>query len=290
MKRVNLAAVTVILIVLASFPMVSGLLEAATSALTLDGHLLTVDIRADQYIPSIQGLVVSDQSLSGSSIEMLASTWDPVIDQGPNIAIDPYEGQPVLVWSRQDGSDFELAMMRRRPGGYWEPFTILTSNQTQDVEPRVIVDGDETAHIVWWPENIGGPVYLRSFDSRNGHALGTVQKPFEGSSAKTKLNTSITGGSSVGGGDDPGLIGGIKLTAGNDPCLANPSAAPDHGVVLGCGRPAAYQVSGCKLLIGIQDAATTTWKQTVVDLSIVSTTKSEIREMVQSLVDARCQQ
>ena len=290
MKKGNLAALTAMIIVLASFPLVSGLLEAATSALPLDGHVLTVAVRTDQYVPSIQGLVLYDQSVSGTTAETLVATWDQIVDQGPNIAMDPLGGQPVVVWSRQDGADFELAMMRRGPGGYWEPFNTLTNNQTQDVEPRVIVDGNENAHIVWWPSGIGGPVYLRSFDSGNGRALAAAQKPFEGGGSKTKLNTSVTGGSSIGGSEDPGTIGGVKLTAGADPCPANPSAAPDHGVVLGCGRPAAYQLSACKLLVGIYDATSSIWGLTVVDVTNVSMSKTSAREMVQSLVESRCLQ
>ena len=290
MKRGNLTALAATILVLASFPLVSGLIEAATSALTVDGHLLTVDIKVDRYNPSIQGLVLSDQSLSGTSTETLTATWDPIIDQGPHIAMNPVESQPLLVWSRHDGNDFELAMVLKRPGGYWEPFNILTSNTTQDVEPRAIVDENEDAHITWWPSGAGGSVYLRSFDVRNGRALGQAQKPFEGSGSKTKLNTSTTGGSSVGGGEDPGTIGGLNVRAGADPCPANPSANPDHGVVLGCGRPAAYQLSACKLLIGIYDPAASTWGLTVVDVSNVSMSTTSVREMVQSLVDSRCQQ
>ena len=288
MRKGNLAAITATIIVLASFPLVSGLLEAATSALTLDGHVLTVDVKSDQYNSSIQGLVVYDQSLSGTSAETLISTWDPVVDQGPNIAMDPVEGQPVLVWSRQDGTDFELAMTRRLAGGYWEPFNILTSNTTQDIEPRAIVDADQYVHVTWWPSGSGGSVYLRSFDIRNGRAFNPAQKPFEGSAPKTKLNTSVTGGSSVGGSEDPGTIGGVSNKASAYPCLTNPSAVPDHGVLLGCGRPAAYQLSSCKLLIGIYDATSSSWGLTVVDMTNISTSKSQVREMVQSLVDSRC--
>lgn len=290
MKKGNLTALSTAIIVLASLPLISGLPEAATSALTLDGHVLTVEIIVDQYSPSIQGLVVFDQSLSSISSETILTTWDSVVDHGPNIAMSPFEGQPVLVWSRQEGTDFELAMMRRRPGGFWEPFQILTNNQSQDVESRVIVDGNENAHIVWWPSGVGGSVFLRTFEIRNGRALGLAQKPFEGSGSKNKLNTSVTGGSSIGGSEDPGTIGGLNVRASADPCPANPAAAPEHGVVLGCGRPAAYQLSACKLLIGIYDATSLSWGLTVVDVTNVSMSQAPTREMVQSLVDSRCQQ
>ena len=290
MKKGKLVALSATIIVLAALPLISGLLEAATSVLTLDGHLLTVRVTVDPSIPSIQGLVVYDQTPSGTSAQTILSTLDMVLDQGPNIALNPVEGQPVLVWSRQDGTDFELAMMRRRPGDYWEPFYILTNNQTQDVEPRVIVDENESAHIVWWPSGIGGSVYLRSFNIRNGEALTPAQKPFEKVLLKNKINTSVIAGSSLGGSEDPGLIGGISVRASADPCPANPTAIPEHGVVLGCGRPAAYQLSACKLLIGIYDATSSSWDLTIVDVTNIQISRSPARELVQSLVDSKCAQ
>jgi hypothetical protein len=119
--------------------------------------------------------------------------------------------------------------------------------------------------------------------------MSSAQKPFEGTSTKTKTSSG-TGSTEVGGSEDPGTIGGLNVKAATDPCPTNPAAAPDHGVVLGCGRPAAYQVSACKLLVGTFDVSSSSWGLTVVDLSNVSVSRTTVREMVQSLVDSRCQQ
>src|SRR5262249_38513717 len=152
----------------------------------------------------------------------LLATWDPVIDKDPWLMLDPYDGEPVVVWSRQDGSDFEIAMMRHVPGG-WGPVDMLTNNSTSDIEPRAIVDALQRAHVVWYPSGIGGPVYLQSFDVHDGHPLTTPKKPLE-SASPLKLRTSTLGGSNVGGGDDPGLIGGLTTRASELPCTINPAA------------------------------------------------------------------
>ncbi|HEY3175908.1 MAG TPA: hypothetical protein VGK94_09160 [Candidatus Polarisedimenticolia bacterium] len=279
MKGYRLAA-AIALVVLA---LVTGASEAGPSVVTRDGHLLTVEVESDPYSPTTQGLVVFDQSTAGTTTVTIPSTWDPVIDQGPQMTLNPYDGEPVVVWSRQQGGDFELAMMRRMPGGDWAPFNILTGNTTNDIEPRSIVDLSEMAHIVWWPSGAGGPVFLQGFDVHNGGNNGPPQRPFE--PPKRKLSSSSSG-DSIGGAEDPGTIGGSKASA--SPCLANPSAAPDHGVVLGCGRPAAYQLSNCILVVGVYDTTTSTWTQTWTDLSSAPLDGTSIREIVQTQVDARC--
>lgn len=289
MKHYRLAAPVTAAIGLAVLALVTGVFEAGTSLMLRDGHFLTVDVENDPSNPSVQGLVVLDQTASGTSSQTITSTWDQYIDQNPNLALNPYDGQPVVVWSRQDGgTDFELAMMRRLPGGWWAPFNILTNNQTNDVEPRAIIDPDEMAQIVWWPSGIGGPVFLQSFDVPTGHSSGQPQRPFEGGGSGRKINT-INCPDCLGGGEDPGTISGINTRASADPCLANPAAAPDHGVVLGCGRPAAYQLSNCKLLVGVYDPTVSAWTLTVADLSRALLSGTSIREIVQMQVDARCQ-
>lgn len=288
MKRYRLATPAAVAITLAVLALVTGVFQAGTSVLTRDGHILTVEIETDPYNSSLQGLVLLDESSSGTTSQPILSTWDSIVDQGPQMTLNPYDGQPVVVWSRQDGADFELAMMRRQAGGYWAPFDILTNNQTNDIEPRAIVDITETAHIVWWASGLGGPVFLQSFDVLNGHSSGQAQRPFEVAGYGHKLKSSTTSGDWIGGGEDPGTIGGFSSNASADPCLANPAAAPDHGVVMGCGRPAAYQLSSCKLLIGVYDTTTSAWTQTVTDLGSTSLAGTSVREIVQTQVDARC--
>ena len=83
MKKGKLVALSATMIVLAALPFIPGLLEAATSVLTLDGHILTVGITEDPYTPSIQGLVLYDQAPSGTSAGSTA-TVRPGTSSPPN--------------------------------------------------------------------------------------------------------------------------------------------------------------------------------------------------------------
>jgi hypothetical protein len=274
-------------IALAVLLVVTGAYYAGVTVVDDTGHVLTVDVIYDSSDPSVQGLAVEDQAPTGTTTtSTIFSTWDPVIDTNPDISLNPRDGQPVVIWSRQQGSDFEIAMVRRMPGG-WGPIDILTYNSSNDIEPRAIVDPIEAAHVVWYPSGLGGPVYLQSFDIHNGQALTPPAKPLEPPGTKT-LKTGTTGGSSVGGGDDPGLIGGLTSRASENPCVDNPSAAPEHGALLACGRPAAYQLISCYLTVGVYDTANAVWAQSITNLTLRDLSTTTVREIAQSMASARC--
>ena len=98
----------------------------------------------------------------------------------------------------------------------------------------------------------------------------------------------IIGGSSIGGGDDPGLIGGLTSRASEAPCVANPAVAAEHGALMACGRAAAYQVSSCYLVVGVYNTSTSTWAQSISNLSLQNMSATSARALAQSLADARC--
>src|SRR2546425_2789567 len=249
--RPRLITATTMAITFFVLMLVTGAPFAAMRVVDGDGHWLSISVAYDSTNPSVQGLVLTDEAPNGATTaETIYATWDPIVDKDPWLAIDPYNGQPVIFWSRQDGADFEIAMMRHMPAG-WGPLDMLTNNSSSDVAPRAIIDALERAHIVWYPAGIGGPVYLQSFDVHNGQPLGSPAKPLEAPSSKPLLMTGTVDGSAVGGGDDPGLIGGLTTRASESPCTVNPGAAPDHGALIACGRPAAYQLSSCKLVVGV---------------------------------------
>lgn len=264
-----------------------GAHQAAVTTAHHAGHKLTVKVASDPVDPSMQGLALVDEGPGGlSTTDIIPSSWDRTLDKEPSIALDPFNGQPVVVWSRQEGVEFEIAMVRRLPGG-WGPIDILTHSGTSNASPRVMVDAAARAHIMWYPTGLGGPVYLQSFDVQNGRPLGPPQRPFQSpSQAKGKNRT--TGGDQIGGGDDPGLIGGHSVRASANPCQSNPTAAPEHGVVMACGGPAAYQLSSCRLVVGVYDSATSAWVQSTTDLSRKDPAPTSVRGIAQSIADARC--
>ena len=287
MTRPRIIKTTAMSMTLAVLLVVTGTFQASPPVVDGNGHTLRIEVVYDPGNPSVQGLAFVDETPGGgTTTSTIFSTWDPIIDRDPDLALNPYDGQPVVVWSRQEGPDFEIAMLRRMPG-VWGPIDILTSNSTSDLAPRAIVDTLERAHIVWYPSGLGGPVYLQGFDVRNGQPTGPPQRPLEPGVTRP-LRTTTIGGGDIGGGDDPGLIGGLTSKATQNPCPANPAAAPEHGALMACGRSAAYQLSGCKLVVGVYNPATWYWVQTITDLSRQNMASTSVRAIAQSLANARC--
>jgi hypothetical protein len=261
----------------------SGVFQAVTTIIDPDsGELLTVDVITDPIDPVVQGVRLRTQPPGGTTTsETIPSTYDPYLDNDPVIGKGP-DSDIVVVWSRHDGSDFELALARRLPTYGWEHLSLLTQNALADTQPRVIVDGTDTAHVMWWGNDLGGPVYLQAFDPVSGEPIGPRHRPLDPPGGRL----TPTYDPYAGGLDDPGIPtkGGYKATA--NPCLANPAAAPDHGVLMSCGRPVAWQVTGCQLTVGTYSTSTSQWGQTVVDLSNVGTTSAQ--SIAQSIGDYKC--
>lgn len=263
----------------------SGVYLAVTTIVdTNTGNLLMVDVVYDPENPALQGVRLSEQPPGGSVVsETIPSTWDPYADNDPSLTMGP-GSTVVVVWSRHDGADFELALARRTPSTGWEPVNLLTQNQLADTQPRIAVDDSELAHVLWWGNDAGGPVYLQSFDSINGEPMGPKHKPFDRPSGR---RLTPTYDADAGGLDDPGIPTKTH-TASAYPCADNPAAVPDHGVLLSCGRPAAWQVSACQLLVGVYDTSTTSWSQTVVDLSNVGLSSTTPAAIAQGIADYKC--
>jgi hypothetical protein len=264
----------------------TGVFQAITTIVDPDtGYLLTADVVSDPQNPSVQGVRLRQQEPGGTSTyETIPSSYDPIIDTMPVVAKGSGTDL-VVVWSRHDGHDFELAMSRRGTAG-WEPLELLTDNSQSDSEARALADVDDLVHVLWWANGLGGPIVLESFDTRTGIPRGPAYRPFE-SQGGGNNNPKSTLFDETGGLDDPGIPtkSGFNKASAN-PCASNPSAVPDHGVIRSCGRAAAWQVTSCRLVVGLQDVSTGTWSQTIVDMSDLGTTSPQ--GLAQVIADQRC--
>ena len=288
------AAVMIGLITMVS--LFTGVLEAGTTVVDpTTGYLLIVDVFIDPVDQSVQGIRFRERSpqLVTTTEELIPNTYDSVLDESPAIALNP-AGGVVVVWSRDDGSDFEL-LLSKRANDAWSPNHVLTFNSSFDTEPRVLVDSAEVAHVVWWGDGEGGPVHLRSYDVFNGSPIGPLHNPLESAMPRPRRFLDPSGpGDPIdpmgqGGVDEPGgpATSG-PITASANPCASNPAAGPEHGVVLSCGQPAAYQVSDCQLVVGVLGTSTNDWHQTMADLSTANLSTTSVREIVQSIADYQC--
>jgi len=270
----------------------AGMLKAATTVIDpVSGDLLTVALFVDGSDPSLQGVRLLVQRSGGQTdTETIPSTYDENVDQEPVIALKP-SGGVVVVWSRKEGSNFDLAMARRGIGGGWTWHDILTTSPKDDEQPRLLVDSLDQAHILWWGDGVGGPVYLQTFDIPSGQAVGPKSTPFDDgqhSGKGKKLFSTSSDPDSAGGMDDPGVVTATVSVASAEECVENPAAAPDHGLVMSCGNPAPFQLTRCQLVVATYNNSLGGWDNSVANLSNVSLSNTSVREIVQSLADARC--
>ena len=268
--------------------LISGVFQAGTIVIEEDGTVISVDVASDPGNPAIQGIRVIEQAPGGAATsQQIPSCFDPVLDQSPSIALNPYGGV-VVVWSRRQGADFELAMASRPPSGSWSQHALLTYNTTSDEAPAILVDGEETAQVVWWGNGIGGPVYLQGFSVASGQAVGSRHLPLESGTQPVRQNQSDSYWES-GGLEEPGIpTANAPRRASAELCPSNPNAHPEHGVIMSCGRPAAYQLSACMLVVGIQNQSTGRGEQVQTNLSYANLTATPARVIAQHIADMRC--
>ncbi len=288
MRRIRFSVPVTVAIAIGLLLVLTGVFEAGPTIVDpTTGVIMTVDVASDPVDPYVQGIRLRSQTAGGQvSYEFVPSTYDSTLDAEPAITLNPFGGI-VVVWSRDDGSDLELFLASRTPSGVWSTDVPLTSNSTPDTQARVLVDGSDQAHVLWWGDGVGGPVYLRSFGVGSGQPLGPASRPFEPQTPRTgrKLLSTSDPFDQVGGMDDPAAP---TSKASAVPCFSNPAAAPDHGVLMSCGHPAAYQVTNCRLVLGLQEPSTGVWGQTVTDLSLVDLSGISPRAIAQSLADHSC--
>ncbi len=255
---------------------------AASALIDPAGRLLSIEIATSENDPARQGLVLVEHRLDGTTVrERIEWTFDDVLDTTPVLAIDPRDGQPVVVWSRHEGRDSEIALTRRYADGYWTPVRLLTDDSRQDREPRIAVDSEGGLHVLWLREGRARPSFLlQSFDTDTGSAADDPHRPLEPKPRDGRPDASPGTGDDAGGGsDDPGVIGASRH------CFET-----DHGIMLDCGGVVVYQISGCGLEIGTldQDGA---WQLTRADLgSFAGGGSPSTWQIVRTLAGSACGQ
>ncbi len=59
------------------------------------------------------------------------------------------EGAPMVVWAYNAGGDFDIAVSEWN-GTEWVGPVFLTSSTRNEINPKVFLEDDGTAHVVWW--------------------------------------------------------------------------------------------------------------------------------------------
>lgn len=72
---------------------------------------------------------------------------------------DPISGWPLVVWAYNTGTDHDVAFAEWDGSG-WSVTEFLTNDTDDELDPKIYVEADGTAHVVWWAAGTSENVYL----------------------------------------------------------------------------------------------------------------------------------
>jgi hypothetical protein len=139
------------------------LLGATQTALTPgDHHLLRVqEVRSHprDVATSLEWSLVGNR---GRKIEgVIPGSDGPEFDAYPALFNDADTGAPILVWSRHNGVDFDLAFTRFDGEAWTAPIT-LVGTARDEIQPQAYSTPGGEFHLVWnWPDDGGNFLYGR---------------------------------------------------------------------------------------------------------------------------------
>ncbi len=78
----------------------------------------------------------------------------------PSFGINPITYLPEIVWSKFDGSDYEIAYSYFN-GIAWSNIELLTDNNIDDLNPNITFNNNGKAKVTWWSDEIIPQVYYK---------------------------------------------------------------------------------------------------------------------------------
>jgi hypothetical protein len=156
-------ALTAALVVLAAVVALPPAAKADTQKLGPDGvvHRIVLDLwtTPGARSPGTVLRYVRQQPDGRVETSDIPGTDDSAIDIEPTIEIDPSCGQPVLVWSRNEGAGFDIYLSRIENGSWAAP-RLIGNSAGDDGKPDLRV-GAALIHVAWRVESAGTRTFLR---------------------------------------------------------------------------------------------------------------------------------
>jgi hypothetical protein len=122
--------------------------QAETRKLAADGTLHTIDVQTVGGKNSGTALKHTRRGVAGAPVSItIPGTEDAVIDREPALEIDPVSGQLLLVWSRYDGTNYNVFFSRFN-GTSWAAAKAVVKTDGDDVEPQVLIS-NHYVHVGW---------------------------------------------------------------------------------------------------------------------------------------------
>ncbi|MGD8375529.1 MAG: sialidase family protein [Acidobacteriota bacterium] len=170
---------------------------AAHSVYTPRGDLLIVEeVSRNPEAPSLALRWSLHRADGGVERGIVPGTWDRARDVSPSLALDPDSGDAVLVWSRHNGTDFDLVLSTLEGRTWSEPIP-LVSGPDHEIQPTVFTAPGEGIHVAWRYPGERDAFWYALFRPATGVAVVGPER----------ITLAIfTGGPlTEGGGDDPGI-------------------------------------------------------------------------------------
>ena len=166
----------------------------------------------EQRVPSLRGDPTSAFSsihyavieLDGRREGVVTGTDDEALDTQPRLAFDPSTNEPVLVWSRWDGSNQKIAYSRYS-GIDWSSPETLTFGPGDDTHPRIGA-AFESEFLFWVAK--GDHYMYAPFDLSTGRLLSSskqIKPSFSNDSIDRRLKEPGIG--TLKGGQDAPILG-----------------------------------------------------------------------------------
>lgn len=123
-------------------------------------------------------LVHTLQKIDGTSEKRtIPSTEDLLPDIEPQIDIDPSTQQPFIIWSRFDGTDYEIVLAHFNDSKWCSPIPI-TMNSNDDRDSRIVIGSSGLIHSMWKEETSGTPYYYyMTLDPTQNLSAGIPSEP-----------------------------------------------------------------------------------------------------------------
>jgi len=183
-----------------------GLLAAA-NAPTVAARALVVSADEMLRVEEVQGQpgtapralrVTVYQGANLPVSHLVPATIDAAFDAFPTLVLDPDTGRPLLIWSRHNGTDYDIVFSRLDRTGWTEPIT-LVATAADDIRPHAQAAFGHGIHLLWTHPGGGSGFGYGLFRTDTGEA---VRPPEHGAVGRRDPSSPAQTEGTV---DDPGL-------------------------------------------------------------------------------------
>lgn len=144
-----------------------------------------------------------------ASVSIVPATADAAFDAFPALVLDPESQLPTLVWSRHNGTDYDLVLSRLEPGGWSAPLPLVAT--PSDEIGATVFAAPRGIHVLWTQPDEPGILHYALARAESGVFLRGPER----------IGFLVRGAGSArteGTVDDPGLNPYVPPPSGDTKC------------------------------------------------------------------------